>query len=183
MTYADRGERFRESYDYIRKMAEAYPHHESGHGVLKGAIDMLPKPTSGRLPMLITGGSQQSPDWLARHGDGWMTYPRDAASQGRVVADYRKRLKEAGESDKPVMQSLYIDLLPEPNADPRPIHLGFQSGTHFLREYLQEESDTLPTRFEVEEFMTEVDILSSDVERAEIRLAQIARHRNGDSSS
>lgn len=138
MTYADRGERFRESYDYIRKMAEAYPHHESGHGVLKGAIDMLPKPTSGRLPMLITGGSQQSPDWLARHGDGWMTYPRDAASQGRVVADYRKRLKEAGESDKPVMQSLYIDLLPEPNADPRPIHLGFQSGTHFLREYLQE---------------------------------------------
>lgn len=138
MSYADRGERFRESYDYIRKMAEGYPQHTSAQGNLKGDIDMLPKPTSERLPMLITGGSQQAPDWLARHGDGWMIYPRDAASQGHVIADYRNRMAEAGETDKPVVQSLYVDLLPKVDAAPRPLHLGFQSGTNFLRQYLSE---------------------------------------------
>jgi len=138
MSYPDRGERFRDSFEYIRKTAERYPRHESTHGVLSGRIDMLPKPAGGRLPMLITGGSQQSADWVAQHGDGWMTYPRDVASQGRVISDYRKRIAEAGVHDKPVMQSLYVDLVPEQDADPRPIHLGFQSGTGFLRRYLLE---------------------------------------------
>ena len=34
------------------------------------------------------------------------------------------------------MQSLYIDLLEDPTAEPRPIHLGFASGLDFLRQYL-----------------------------------------------
>lgn len=136
ISYPDRGKRFRESFDYIRAVAEAYPRHDSAQGSLSGSIDMLPKPTQGRLPLLVTGGSQQSPGWVARHGDGWMTYPRDVTSQGREVANYRKRLDILGVEDKPVMQSLYIDLLAEADAPPRPIHLGFQSGTTFLRSYL-----------------------------------------------
>lgn len=141
MDFAGRGERFRDSMKYIRAMAEDYPHLTSGQGHLAGVADMLPKPTGGRLPLLITGGSRQSPDWVARNGDGWITYPRDPVSQGRVVADYRRRVSEAGEPDKPVMQSLYVDLQPERNAEPRPIHLGFSSGTTFLRQYLREVQD------------------------------------------
>ncbi|MEM1007185.1 MAG: LLM class flavin-dependent oxidoreductase, partial [Pseudomonadota bacterium] len=101
----------------------------------------LPKPVGARLPVLITGGSRQSPDWVAENGDGWMTYPRDAMLQGRVVSDYRARLAAAGQPDKPVMQSLYIDLLDQPEAPARPIHLGFQAGTGFLRRYLTEIRD------------------------------------------
>ncbi|MEM9371791.1 MAG: LLM class flavin-dependent oxidoreductase, partial [Pseudomonadota bacterium] len=138
MSFPDRGERFGESVAYMRALTGDYPHLENTHGTLDGRIDMLPKPTGGRLPMLITGGSRQSPDWVARHGDGWMTYPRDATSQGQVIADYRRRITEAGGEDKPVMQSLYIDLMSEPDTAPRPIHLGFQSGTAFLRSYLEE---------------------------------------------
>lgn len=138
MSYPDRGVRFRESVAYIRALAEAFPTFSNDHGDLVGGIDLLPKPVGGRLPLLITGGSQQSPDWVARNGDGWMTYPRDTASQGRAVSDYRRRVKEAGERDKPVMQSLYVDLLDDPNAAPRSIHLGFQSGLSFLRRYLNE---------------------------------------------
>ena len=67
-----------------------------------------------------------------------MTYPRDAASQGRVVDAYRQRIAEAGLPDKPVMQSLYIDLVAQKDALPRPIHLGFRSGTDYLRCYLEE---------------------------------------------
>jgi len=137
-TYPDRGERFRDSVDYIRAVSTSYPVHQSAQGSLSGGIDLLPKPTGARLPLLITGGSQQPPDWVAQNGDGWMTYPRDAASQARVVSEYRDRLVQMGQPDKPVMQSLYIDLLEVADAPARPIHLGFQSGTNVLRRYLNE---------------------------------------------
>ncbi len=136
MTFPDRGARFRESLAYIRMAADAYPTHSGAHGTLDGSIDLLPKPSAGRLPVLITGGSQQSPEWVAEHGDGWMTYPRDTATQGRVVEEYRARSAAAGVAWKPVMQSLYIDLVAEADAEPRPIHLGFRSGVTFLKSYL-----------------------------------------------
>ncbi len=137
-SYDDRGARFRDSVDYIRAVGPDYPKHENAQGSLSGGIDLLPKPHGTRLPMLITGGSQQTTDWVAQNGDGWMTYPRNAAAQGRVIADYRRRVKAAGQPDKPVMQSLYVDVVADPAAPPRPIHLGFQSGTDFLRSYLHE---------------------------------------------
>lgn len=137
-SYSDRGARFRDSVSYIRHMSSPYPHHTNSFGTLGGGVDLLPKPTGPRLPLLITGGSQQTPEWVAQNGDGWMTYPRDAASQRRVIDAYRTRIKSAGLPDKPVMQSLYIDLLDDPEAPPRPLHLGFQSGTTFLRNYLRE---------------------------------------------
>ncbi|MEM8796893.1 MAG: LLM class oxidoreductase [Pseudomonadota bacterium] len=137
-TFHDRGERFRESLAYLRAMADDYPGHTGEHGTLAGTMDLLPKPVAGRIPVLITGGSQQSPDWVAVNGDGWMTYPRDASSQARLVADYRARAEKAGAPDKPVMQSLYIDLVSEKDAAPGPIHLGFRSGIDFLRTYLRD---------------------------------------------
>ncbi len=137
-SFEDRGARFRDSVDYIRAMAERYPQRDTAQGRLSGGIDMLPKPVGAGLPLLITGGSRQSPDWVAQHGDGWMTYPRDAAAQGRVIADYRQRVAAAGLPDKPVMQSLYIDLVAEADAPPRPIHLGFRSGSAALKRYLTE---------------------------------------------
>ncbi len=137
-SYPDRGARFRDSVEYIRAVGAPYPRLQSAQGNLSGDIDLLPKPTGTRLPLLITGGSQQSPDWLAQNGDGWMTYPRDAASQGRVISEYRQRLMAAGQTDKPVMQSLYVDLLEDQDAPARPIHLGFQSGATFLRNYLRD---------------------------------------------
>jgi luciferase-type oxidoreductase len=136
MTFPDRGDRFRDSMAYMEAAWQDYPSYSGPHGALSGHLDMLPKPAAGRVPLLITGGSQQQPDWVATHGDGWMTYPRDTASQTRVVAAYRARTSAEGLPEKPVMQSLYVDLLKDPDAAPRPIHLGFQSGTAFLLQYL-----------------------------------------------
>lgn len=138
MSFPDRGKRFRESLAYIEAMARSYPDIDNGHGLLRGDIDMLPKPTASRVPMLITGGSQQSPDWVAQNADGWMTYPRSVPDQKRVIDAYRERITAAGCRDKPVMQSLYVDLEPDPAAAPSPIHLGFRSGVDFLRAYLDE---------------------------------------------
>lgn len=137
LPFEARGERFRASLDYIRRMAEHRPAFDNVYGSTDGQMDLLPKPTAGRLPLLMTGGSQQTPDWLARHGDGWMTYPRPIELQSRVVADWRARLAAAGVADKPAMQSLYVDIADDPDAAPRPIHLGYRLGVRALRDHLR----------------------------------------------
>ena len=104
--FADRGERFRASYEYIRSMSARTPTTDNLYGAVGRDLDMLPKPTAGELPLLITGSSQQSPDWLARNGDGWMTYPRNAMDQARVIGDWRARnIAEDGQTKK-VMKPL-----------------------------------------------------------------------------
>ena len=50
-------------------------------------MDMLPKPVSGKLPLLINGGSQQTPEWIAGNGDGWMLCPREPGLQARIIDD------------------------------------------------------------------------------------------------
>ena len=136
LPYEARGQRFRESYDYIARMAEASPRFENHFGSPAG-IDMLPKPSAGRLPIPITGRSQQSLDWLAAHGDGWMTYPRPLPQQAHVLREWRHRTQVAGGPLKPAMQPLYLDLLEDDEAPPRPIHLGLRTGVNHLRRYLE----------------------------------------------
>ncbi len=137
MTFEDRGERFRESFTYIQKMWEDRPTFENTHGSPYGGMDMLPKPMSGKFPMMITGASQQSPDWLAQNGDGWITYPRPLATQDRIVADWRERADSFGRALQPAMQSLYIDLVDDVDAAPVPIHLGYRLGVKHLLAYLK----------------------------------------------
>jgi len=135
--YETRGERFRDSFHYIREMARKASAFENQYGKTNGEMDLLPKPTAGKIPMLITGGSQQAPQWGARHSDGLITYPRNLDDQANVVNSWRAGIPNAIKASKPVMQSLYVDLLADPDAPPRPIHLGFSSGMTFLRTYLK----------------------------------------------
>ncbi|WP_412063414.1 LLM class oxidoreductase [Rubrivirga sp. IMCC45206] len=135
--FEKRGERFRESYAYLRTMAEAAPAFQNGYGRVGGGMDLLPKPTAGRLPLLVTGSSRQSPGWVAGHGDGWMTYPRPVGAQAQAVREYRDRVRASGAFDKPVMQPLYVDLDGDPDAPPRPLHLGMRSGVRALAAYLE----------------------------------------------
>lgn len=139
--FGKRGERFRESYDYIRRVGEDVPRFGNAFGRVGDGIDMLPKPVAGKLPLLVTGSSQQSADWIAANGDGWMTYPRSADQQSRMINDFRARIEAAGEADKPVMEPLYIDLAAHPDTPPKPIHLGLHLGINPLREYLQSRAE------------------------------------------
>ncbi|MEM9104988.1 MAG: TIGR03571 family LLM class oxidoreductase, partial [Pseudomonadota bacterium] len=135
--FEQRGERFRESYAYIRGMEKNAAAFDNLHGRPGGGMDLLPKPVVGRLPLLITGGSQQDPDWLAQNGDGWMTYPRSTPVQAQAIHQWRSRISDAGGPDKPVMQPLYVDLVDQADARPQPIHLGFRTGTDYLLAYLR----------------------------------------------
>ncbi|ESA33659.1 hypothetical protein N836_21040 [Leptolyngbya sp. Heron Island J] len=135
--FAERGAWFRESFDYIRRMVNNSPVFDNNFGRLNGGMDLLPKPVAEKLPLLITGSSQQDPDWIARNGDGWMTYPRNPAVQAQIIQDWRTRVAAIGAPAKPVMQPLYIDLTKNPEASPHPIHLGFRLGVNSLLTYLQ----------------------------------------------
>lgn len=137
LSFTERGDRFRASFDYIRRMWEDSPVFENAFGCPGGGMDMLPKPPSGKLPLLITGASQQDPDWIARNGEGWITYPRGVAAQARIISDWRARVKAAGGPAKPAVQSLYVDLANDPETPPQPIHLGFRLGVNHLRAYLK----------------------------------------------
>ncbi len=135
--FADRGGKFRASFNYIRQVAEDAAAFENDFGSPYGGMDMLPKPVAGKLPLLITGGSQQDSEWIARNGDGWMIYPRSTGVQTGVIRNWRAQVEAAGRPAQPVMQPLYIDLTDDPETPPQPIHLGFRLGAKHLRNYLK----------------------------------------------
>ncbi len=139
--FESRGERFRESYEYIRAMATTSPTINNSFGHLHGHIEMLPKPVSDQIPMLITGTSQQSRDWIAENTNGWITYPRAENIQRQLIEKYRSLSRAANVLEKPVMEPLYIDLLSDDNASPTPIHLGLRLGIKHLRKYLKTRRD------------------------------------------
>ena len=137
-SYDDRGERFRDGYQYIAQVWKNWPVFESRQGQLNGSMDLLPKPPAGHTPLLITGASQQSEHWLASHGDGWITYPREAVKQAMIIRRWRELSVMAAAPDRPVMQPLYLDLLDDPDASISAIHLGIRCGIHTLAAHLRE---------------------------------------------
>ncbi|MEM6265457.1 MAG: LLM class oxidoreductase [Bacteroidota bacterium] len=134
--FETRGEQFREAFSYIRQAQEAYPKFETNHwGTVNGQIDMLPKATGHKIPILVTGHSRQSLDWIADHADGWMYYPRNSHMQAYNLSQWRSSIPADHPFDKPFMQPLYVDLQDEDDFPPQPIHLGFRSGANTLIEY------------------------------------------------
>ena len=135
--YEDRGATFRDAYNYIRATEGDFPKLENNKfGVLDGSMDVLPKPFGGKIPMLVTGHSQQSIEWIAENADGWMFYPRDLHTQALRIKEWRQLISKSQKWTKPFMQPLYIDLMKEGDFKPQGIHLGIRTGTDFLIEYL-----------------------------------------------
>ena len=135
--YDNRGELFREAFHYIRKSQQSFPQMETKNfGELTGHIDILPKAKNHKIPMLMTGFSQQTLDWNIEQADGWMYYPRDPRQQKYRIEEWRALVSEFSEFDKPFMQPLYVDLQEDDNSRPQPINLGFRTGVNYLNTYL-----------------------------------------------
>lgn len=137
LPFQERGTRFQESMEYIQRLSQPSPSFKNEYGKLNGEIDMLPKPTGGRLPLLITGGSQQKPKWIAQHGDGWMIYPRNISQQANIIETWRTQVEKTDRPTQPVMQPLYIDLSKNPDTPAVPIHLGYRLGVNVLNQHLK----------------------------------------------
>ncbi|MEL7118343.1 MAG: LLM class oxidoreductase [Bacteroidota bacterium] len=136
--FENRGELFRQSFEYIQQAQEPFPIITSNHyGSVKGKIDVLPKPFGHKIPLLITGQSRQSLEWIAKNGAGWMNYPRNPHHQQYVIAQWRSLIADTQEFDKPFMQPLYVDLHKNDDFNPLPIHLGFRIGANHLVNYFK----------------------------------------------
>lgn len=127
-------ELYQESIDVMRKAwKEHFPHIQTSRVHLTEG-DIIPKPALADIPILGTGYSGQTVQWLAKHTDGWMFYAQEAYRQEELIKQW---LDAAGEF-KPFAQPLVIDLAEDPKAAPHPVpvKVGFSSGRLFLRDYL-----------------------------------------------
>jgi len=135
--FEKRGELFRDAFNYIRKSQEPFPILKDNHfGNLDGQVDVLPKAVGHKIPMLVTGHSRQSLEWIAEHSDGWMYYPRNLYMQEYNLSQWKNATAKTQFPNKPFMQPLHIDLMSDDDFQPQPIHLGFRLGIKYLIEYL-----------------------------------------------
>ncbi|MER7079267.1 luciferase-type oxidoreductase, BA3436 family [Saccharopolyspora kobensis] len=140
--FESRGARYREAVQMFRTLLESTkPTISSPLGQLRGSADLLPKPVTGRIPLLVTGSSRQTPEWIAEHSDGWLVYPgaanaAGATELGRRVAAWRELVP--GGQFKPVATNEWIDLVEDPKHPPTPLRGGFvlQTGTEGLLDML-----------------------------------------------
>ncbi|MGK7377658.1 LLM class oxidoreductase [Planococcus sp. 1R117A] len=128
---------FRESIEVMKKVwKESFPKIKTERVDLEQG-DIVPKPTLSGIPILGTGYSGQTIEWLAEHTDGWLFYSQGVNDQRELVNKWR----EAAGEFKPFIQALAIDLSENPNEAPKPIQGGFRSGYRFLIDYLRAYED------------------------------------------
>ena len=95
-------------------------------------------------PLLVTGASGQSPDWIAAHADGWLTYPGSSVVPagpkvlGQKIQAWRDRIPDGG--FRPHATNEWIDLVDDPAHPPTLLHGGFilQIGRHALIDLLSQ---------------------------------------------
>lgn len=129
----ERAELFRDNLAVLRRaLTESFPAIASRYGKLEG-VDLVPKPISHDIPVLVTGRSGQTLEWIAEFAHGWISYPRAVAAQAQTVAEWRRAQSTVRQfADLPFAQSLYIDLLPDRDAPAQPMHLGYRLGRNTL---------------------------------------------------
>jgi len=127
----ERGASFRESVSTIRSCwDEPYPSIEGEWGRLNGELDILPKPSTGSIPVLPTGNARQSREWIADHGDGWLFYNLPENTLESYIDTWREL---AG--NKPFVIAVRVALADDPTADPEPLHLGYRAGVEWFDAY------------------------------------------------
>jgi luciferase-type oxidoreductase len=141
--HATRGERYREAVEWFRMLTEtSRPEIDSRLGRTGGGVDLQPKPVSRRVPLLVTGSSQQAPQWIAENADGWLVYPgpthtaEGIAALGQRAAMWRELIP--GGQFKPVLTNEWIELTEDPRTRPTPLRGGFvlRTGTPGLIDLL-----------------------------------------------
>jgi len=132
---------FRDAINFIRETTHRPLNWNDQMAVQCRQVDLLPKSLVGDIPLLVTGNSRQTVDWIAEHSDGWLMYPRPLAQQTLVLKQWRESLEKNEQPWKPFLQSLYIDLTKDPDAPAVPIHLGFQLGRNTLLAFLNDLRD------------------------------------------
>ncbi|MGO4528188.1 LLM class oxidoreductase [Paenibacillus sp. 2TAF8] len=139
-----RDERFRETVEFFRELIQDRTDAiQSSLGQLKG-LELLPKPTSGGIPLVVTGSSRQSLDWIAQNSDGWLTYPEATVNKSgpQMLGQKNKAWREKIPNGifKPHMTNEWIDLVEDVRYPRTPLRGGYilRTGRAGLIELLEE---------------------------------------------
>lgn len=136
--------RFRETIEFFRNLIRhRSPSIQSSLGKLEG-LELLPKPTIGDIPLVVTGSSRQTLDWIAEHSDGWLTYPESTADGSgprklaQKISTWREKIP--GGVFKPHMTNEWIDLVEDVNYPRTPLRGGYvlRTGRAGLIQLLEE---------------------------------------------
>lgn len=144
VAHSTRSERFSQAIDYMRQLMQPGTLAiDSALGQLQGA-QCLPKPATGRIPLLVTGGSGQSLEWIAEHADGWLTYP-NATHTPRGPQHLAEKIRAwrdliPGGAFRPHVTNEWIDLVDQPDFPRTSLHGGhvLRTGRNGLIALLQE---------------------------------------------
>lgn len=125
----ERGERFAEAVSWFRQLvAEGRRAIKGTLGTMHG-VDFFPKAVAGRIPLVVTGSSRQTPAWVAKNADGWLTYPQQThTAEGprrlaQNISAWRKQIPDAG--FRPHMTNEWLDLVDDPNFPRTPLNGGY----------------------------------------------------------
>nr|WP_188650495.1 TIGR03571 family LLM class oxidoreductase [Pontibacillus salipaludis] len=134
----ERGHLFRESFDYLQHLLYTdYSNTETALGKMEN-VTLVPKPTS-KIPMFITGYAQQTLEYVAKHGDGWMFYPQSVDEQKGLIQQFRQEVARfEAETFKPFFQPVVFDLAENKDQEPERISLGYRVGSRALVKWLKE---------------------------------------------
>ncbi|MHA6626577.1 LLM class oxidoreductase [Pseudonocardia sichuanensis] len=141
--YDERAARFAESLPLVRRLLdERFPQVAMPLSRMDGSTDLLPKPTAGAVPLIVTGSSRQSEEWIASHSDGWLIYPgvthtdEGPIQLGEKIRRWRSLVP--ARQFKPVLTNEWLDLVEDPDHPPTPMRGGFvlRTGRHGLIDLL-----------------------------------------------
>lgn len=124
----ERSEWFRDAFDHFtRALYNEFPTHQSRYGKMHKS-NLVPKPNQ-QIPVLMTGYCQQTLDWVAEHGDGWMYYPQRPEQQHEIIQQYREKVRTFhGQSFRPFIMPLSLDLMKDPYHPVEKIPAGYRTG-------------------------------------------------------
>ncbi len=135
LDFANRAERYRDAVDLLKVViGESFPRHRSLHyGVLNGAIDLVPKPASGRMPLVAIGRAGQGYAWLAANMDAWIWHGPEVSRLPAIMPRWRQLTADG--PFKPYGYGVMFDLLEDPDARLQPGQI-LRVGRHALIELL-----------------------------------------------
>ncbi|MCP3030207.1 TIGR03571 family LLM class oxidoreductase [Halobacillus sp. A1] len=124
----ERREWFRDAFEMLQiSLYEEYPNYQSKFGKMDKS-NLVPKP-SKQIPILMTGYCQQTLDWVAEHGDGWMFYPQRPEQQRETIHQYREKVSTYhGNEFRPFIMPLPLDLMEDPHYPIEKIPAGYRTG-------------------------------------------------------
>ncbi|WP_228389053.1 TIGR03571 family LLM class oxidoreductase [Rahnella sp. RcJ3] len=133
MDFNNRSARYRDALDVIKAVTEQeWPVHSSRfYGDLNGALDLVPKPVSGRLPTLVIGHAGQTLEWSAQNSDGMIAYLANPLSVPDIISSWRNACRT--DVFKPYGYGTFFDLDRDPDM---PVQTGrvLRGGRNALRE-------------------------------------------------